>query len=95
MVRVTSVVGQTRSLSRLLIDSSIVRQAPGACREAGTLTDLSFLADDAADALELLGHAVVGSGDVVEGVGDLALHAQPIGRQADRKIAVTQGVKCG
>src|SRR5262249_49744585 len=34
--------------------------------EASALADLAFLADDAADALELAGHAVIGGGDIVE-----------------------------
>ena len=48
--------------------------APGAVRQAelDALAGLAFAADDLADALELLRHALVGGDDLVEGVGDLA-----------------------
>ena len=39
------------------------------------LAGLALAADDLADALELLRHALVGGDDLVEGVGDLAADA--------------------
>ena len=37
--------------------------------------------------LELLGHALVGGDDVVEGVGDLAHDAELVAGHADREVA--------
>ena len=72
MARVTSVVGHSRSSISVLTER--FHLAPGAAREAEAhaLPGLAFAADDLADALELLRHALVGGDDVVEGVGDLA-----------------------
>ena len=63
--------------------------APGAGRQAELhpLAGLAFAADDLADLLQLLGHALVGGDDVVEGVGDLAGEADLVARQADGEIA--------
>ena len=63
--------------------------APGAAAdaEAHALAGLAFPADDLADALELLGHALVGGDDLVEGVGDLADDADLIARHPHREIA--------
>ena len=43
--------------------------------------DLSFLTDDAAEALELLGHPLVQLDDVVERVGNFAIDAFEVDRQ--------------
>ena len=63
--------------------------APGAARNAEphALPGLAFLADQLADPLELLRHALVGGDDLVEGVGDLAGDAELVARHADREIA--------
>ena len=63
--------------------------APGAAgdRKADALLGLALLADALADPLELLRHALVGGDDLVEGVGDLAFDAEPVARQANRKVA--------
>ena len=50
--------------------------------------DLAFLTDDAAEPLELLGHALVQLDHVVERVGDLAVHAFQVDRQADGEVAL-------
>src|SRR5258706_14396015 len=56
--------------------------------DVGALGDLAFAADDAAEALELLGHALVQLDDIVEGVGDLAFEPVEIDRQACREVAL-------
>ena len=59
--------------------------APGAARQAepDALAGLALAADDLADALELLRHALVGGDDLVEGVGDLAHDADLVARHPD------------
>src|SRR3546814_20240869 len=54
------------------------------------LTDLALLADDRAQPLELPGHELVQFDDLVEGSGDLAVHAGLVLRQAHRKIAAAE-----
>ena len=71
--------------------------APRAARlvEAGALAGSAFLADDLADALQFLGHLLVGRNDLVERVGDLAFQTGPRTWQTDREIAVAHGVQAG
>ena len=61
--------------------------APGASRfvEAGALPRAAFLADHLPDALEFLGHVLVGGDDLVEGVGDFSGQAEPIRPEDARK----------
>ena len=56
----------------------------------GALRELALAPDHAADAVELLGHALVGVDDVVEDVGDLAGDSGQIGRQAHRPVALAE-----
>ena len=60
---------------------------PGAAdvAERGALVDLALLADDPAQAVQLLRHALVQLDDIVEGVGHFAGSAGPIQRQADAR----------
>ena len=88
--RVTSVVGHTRSSMRVLSAAISSAQPPTAPGDAHALLELAFLADDAADARRLRGPARADRQDVVEGVGDLPLHADQIGRHARREVAVPE-----
>ena len=58
IARVTSVVGHSRSSIRVLTESSMSPQAPPANAEADALARLALAADDLADVLELLRHAL-------------------------------------
>ena len=93
MARVTSMVGHNRSSIRVLTESSISPQAPLGQAELHALAGLAFAPDLLADALELLGHPLVGGGDLVEGVGDLAEHAVLIAGHADGEIADPHGLQ--
>src|SRR4029079_9311126 len=44
---------------------------------------------------ELAGHLGVGRDDLVDGVGDLAVEASPVARQAHREIAVANALRDG
>ena len=59
--------------------------------ERQPLAELAFLADDAAEAGQLLGHPLVQLDDLVERVGDLAGDAGPLGRQADAGAPLPEG----
>jgi hypothetical protein len=52
-----------------------------------------LLADDVADAPELLGDLVVGGDDLVEGVGDLAVEAGQLARQLHGKVAASDALQ--
>jgi hypothetical protein len=69
--------------------------APGAIRQAelDALAGLALAADDMADAVELLRHALVGGDDLVEGVRDLAEDAGLAARHAYREIAHAHGLQ--
>ncbi len=69
--------------------------APGAIGQAEThaLAGASLAADHLADALELFGHPLVGGGDIVKGVGDLADNADAIAGHAHREIADLHGLQ--
>ena len=69
------VVGHSRSSISVLTEPSMSAHAPLARSNLTRCRVLPSLADDLADALELLRHALVGGDDLVEGVGDLALDA--------------------
>ena len=91
MTRAVSLVGWTRSSIRSLTEST--DSLPGAAHvaERGPLAELALLADDAAEAGQLLGHPLVQLDDLVEGVGHLAGDAGPVERQADDRSALLQG----
>ncbi len=55
--------------------------------EFDALSGFAFAADDLADALQLLCHALIGGDDFVEGVGNLALDADVIAGHPNREIA--------
>ncbi len=61
--------------------------------ELDALAGLALAADDLADALELLGHALVGGDDLVEGVGDLAGDADVVAGHADGEVAGPHGLQ--
>src|SRR5690606_5915009 len=63
--------------------------------DGGALGDLAFLTDDAGDAAELAGHAFVELDDLVEGVGDLAVHAVEVDGEAGGEVALLEGEKGG
>src|SRR5438477_111678 len=63
--------------------------------QGGPLAKLSFLAAARAQALQLLGHALVQLDDFVERVRYLAGHAGPVDRQARREVAFLEGIERG
>ena len=65
---------------------------PGAAdlADRGALGYFALFADDAAQALELLGESVVELDDVIEGVGDLAVDAEVVARQPHRELAPSE-----
>ena len=67
----------------------ILHLAPGAGRyaELHALADTAIAADVLPDPLELLRHALVRGGNLVEGVGDLFADASLLAGHADREIA--------
>jgi hypothetical protein len=64
-----------------------VGPAAGGEAEPHALPGLALAADDLADQLELLRHALVGGHDLVEGVGDLAFDAEVVGGHPHREVA--------
>ena len=91
MTRATSVVGCTRSAISVLTCSMRACHWPPAPPSDGALVDLALLADDLADARELLRRALLELDDVVERVGDLAGDAGVLDRQADGEVALLDG----
>ena len=77
----------------MLTEVSISPQAPLDRPKLHALAGLALAADDLADALELLRHALVGGDDLVEGVGDLARDAGPVARQPHAKIPYLHGLQ--
>ena len=63
--------------------------APGAAREAEfhAMTGLALAPDQLADALELLGHALIGCNDVIESIRDLAEEAVFLAGHPHGKVA--------
>ena len=57
------------------------------------MVDLALLADHVAEPLELPGDPVVQLDDVVEGLGDLAIDAGQVARQADREVPLPKRAK--
>ena len=77
-----------------VVDQGVDRALHVGPRAAGEvefdpLPGLSLAADDLADALQLLRHALVGGDDLIERVGDLALDPEMVARHPDREIACT------
>ena len=93
IVRVTSVVGHSRSSMSVLTEPSIAPQAPERRSHGHAMARLAVLADDLAGALELARHALVRGDDLVERVGDLAVEARLVARQAHGEIAVAHGLQ--
>ena len=85
MVRVTAVVGQSRSSISVLMEVSISAQAPVPAK-LHARAGLALAADHLPDILELLGHAFVGGDDIVEGIGDLPGAAGEIAGKPRREI---------
>ena len=84
--------GHFRGRPEQIVDQRIDRGfhlAPGAVGkpEAHALPGAAFAADHLADPLELLGHALVGGDDLIEGVGDLAHDADAVAGHAHGEIA--------
>jgi hypothetical protein len=61
--------------------------------KASALSRLSFFPHCLSDPIKFASHLFVRCGYVVEGVSDLAFQANPRNRQANRKIAVSHGLK--
>ena len=95
MARVTSVVGQTRSSIRVLMEFSISPQAPLGAAKFHALFGLSFAANDLADALQLLCHALIGGDDFIESIGNLAFDADVVTGHANGKIPAPHGLQGG
>ena len=88
IVRVTSVVGHSRSSMSVLIELSIAPHAPERRSIGDAMAGLAFLADHLAGALQLARHALVGRDDLVERVGDLAADAGLVAGQPHGEVAV-------
>src|SRR6185295_5447865 len=63
--------------------------------DGGALADLSFLADDPADAVQLVRHFFISLNDVIEGIGNLTSGPIPVQRETGRKVPLFQGGKGG
>ena len=74
-----------------MTESTHSAPAAGGGRELAALADLAFLADHLRDAVELAGEPLVQLDDVVEGLGDLAVDAGQVERQADGEIPFSEG----
>ena len=61
--------------------------------EGHALAKLAFGADDHGNMLDALGQLCVGSDDLVECIGDLAVYALPVQRQAHAEVAVAHGIQ--
>lgn len=59
--------------------------------ELDPLLGFALFADDVADSLQLIRHPRIGTDDVVERVGDLAVQPDPVLREANREVAVAHG----
>ena len=84
---VTSFVGQIRSSISVLTED--FNLAPGTVREAEfhAMTGLALATDELADALDLLGHALIGCNDIVESIRDLAEEAVFLAGHPHGKVA--------
>jgi hypothetical protein len=73
----------------------LLHASPGAHREPQTqpLAGVALLADDPPYVLELLGKVLIRSGNIVEGVGDLAKDARCMSRDADAEITHPHGLE--
>src|SRR5262249_13600844 len=69
--------------------------SPGAAGfpEVYTVSDLAFASQRLADLLELLRQALIGSDDLVEGVGNLAGESHSVARHPHREVTDTHGLK--
>ncbi len=68
---------------------------PADVADRSALRQAAVFADDAADARQFLGHALVHRDDVVEGVGELALDTREVAWQAVREVASAQREQAG
>ena len=68
-----------------------IRPAARHARHRHALLEPAFLADHAADARGFAGAPFAGAQQVVEGVGDLAVDARPLGRQALGEVPIAEG----
>ena len=88
IVRVTSVVGHSRSSISVLTECSIAPQAPERRSLDMRWRVLPSLPTIWPDPLELARQALVGADDLVEGIGDLAGKSGLVTRQTHREIAI-------
>jgi hypothetical protein len=56
--------------------------------KAGSLASFALLSDHMAHALQLLGHMLVRSNDVVKGIGDLSRQSDPRSRKAHGEVSI-------
>ncbi len=93
IARVTSVVGQSRSSISVLTED--FHLPPGALgeAEAHALAGLAFAPHHLTDPFELMGNALIGGDDLVEGVGDLAHDADAVAGHAHGEIADPHGLQ--
>ena len=90
--------GDFRGRPEQIVDQRIDRGfhlTPGAIGqpEADTLAGPAFTAHHLTNPFELLGHALVGSDDLVKGVGDLAHDADAVAGHAHREITDPHGLE--
>ena len=87
MVRVTSVIGHSRSSINMLTEDFHFPPRAAGQPEVHALTGASLAADDLADEFKLVRHAFVRGDDVVERVCDLAGNAGQVAAQPHREVA--------
>jgi hypothetical protein len=73
-------------LDQLVDRAELGFPAAGGAADMAALGDLAFLADDARQPLEFVGHRLFDGDDFVEQCGYLAVSAREIVRQADREV---------
>ena len=93
MTRAISLVGCTRSLISALTESIDPDHEPVSPLDRRSLLDFPFFADDAADAIQLVGHPFEMIHHFVEDIADLAAQADPIGRQTVEKSPFRSAVR--
>ena len=94
MVRVTSVIGQSRSSISTLTELSMSPQAPLDSPKLTRLPCATLSADHLTHMFELTRHALVCGNDVVECVGDLASQPGLIAGKAHGEVANSHCLQC-
>jgi hypothetical protein len=95
ITRAISAVGWTMSVIRLLTASTLAAHEPVAPGRRARWLILPCFADDVAEPFELFRHLVVQIDGVVERLGQFAVQAGQVGRQAHGEVAAPEGAQGG